>query len=301
MITAKVFMQKLCRRGASWEEPLSEDERTEWRKWVHELERLHDVRVPRCVKPSQNFTACRCQLHHFCDASARAYAAVSYLRMETGCGQIYCVFLIGKAQVAPLKVCTIPRMELTAAVLAAQLDQLIKRELPLDLSEPVFWSDSTAVLQSLQNSHKRFPVFVANRLPKIEDCSKPSQWRFVNSKANPADEATRGLSVKKLAHSSQWLTGPQFLWQVEKHWPKSPLPSKENPFVCSKIVNKQVVASDEATDRLIQRFSSLYRLKKATSWLLRYKLFLLRKLKRRLDTQLPKGELSVTKLQFAER
>ena len=113
----------------------------------------------------------------------------------------------------------------------------------------------------------------------------------MNSKANPADEATRGLSVKKLAHSSQWLTGPQFLWQVEKHWPKSPLPSKENPFVCSKFFNKQVVASDEETDRLIQRFSSLYRLKKATAWLLRYKLFRLREFETTARHAITKGRI----------
>jgi len=138
MITSKVFMQELCTLGASWDQPLCENEKTEWKNWVHVFERLHDVRVPWCVKLSQNFKACRCQLHHFCDASAKAYAAVSYLRMETDCGQIYCVFLIGKARVAPSKACTIAKMELTAAVLAAQLDQLTKRELPLDLSESVF-------------------------------------------------------------------------------------------------------------------------------------------------------------------
>jgi len=38
-------------------------------------------------------------------------------------------------------------MEQTAVLLAAQLDRLFKRELPLDLSEAVFWSDSTAAHQ----------------------------------------------------------------------------------------------------------------------------------------------------------
>jgi len=123
----------------------------------------------------------------------------------------------------------------------------------------------------------------------------------VNSKANPEDEATRGLRAKKLAHASQWLTGPLFLWQVEKYWPKSPFPSKKNPFVCSKIVNKQVMASDGATDRLIQSFSGFIPIEGGNGVMLRYKLFLLRKLKRRLDTQLRKGELSVTELQLAER
>jgi len=134
MITAKVFMQEICRHGASWNEPLSEDERTEWKKLVNELKRLHDVGVPRCLKPSQIITVPRWQLLQYCDASARVYAAVGYLRMETNAGQIYCVFPIGKTCVVPLKSSTI----LTAAVLATQLDRLDKREVPLDLSEFVF-------------------------------------------------------------------------------------------------------------------------------------------------------------------
>jgi len=61
------------------------------------------------------------------------------------------------------------------------------------------------------------------------------------------------------------------------------------------------MTSKGATDRLIQRFSSLYQLKKATAWMLRYKVFLLHKLKRRLDTQLRKNGLSVAELQLSER
>jgi len=53
-ITANVFMYELCRRVASWDEPVPKDEKPEWKTWVNEFERLHDVRVPRCVKPSQN-------------------------------------------------------------------------------------------------------------------------------------------------------------------------------------------------------------------------------------------------------
>jgi len=40
-------MQELCRRDASWDEPVPEDEKTECKKWVRELERLHDFRDPR--------------------------------------------------------------------------------------------------------------------------------------------------------------------------------------------------------------------------------------------------------------
>jgi len=77
-------MYELCRRVASWDEPVPKDEQLQRKTWVNEFERLHDVRVPRCVKTSQNFTACRCQLHHFSDASARAYVAKSCAQLPPG-------------------------------------------------------------------------------------------------------------------------------------------------------------------------------------------------------------------------
>ena len=72
------------------------------------------------------------QLHHFSDASEYAYGTVSYLLLENTEGTKHCAFLMGKSRVAPLKVVTIPRLELTAAVVAVKV-------------ESTFWTDSTTV------------------------------------------------------------------------------------------------------------------------------------------------------------
>ena len=44
-------------------------------------------------------------------------------------GQIHCVFVIGKARVAPIKAISTPKPLLTAAVLSVKLWQLAKRKL----------------------------------------------------------------------------------------------------------------------------------------------------------------------------
>jgi len=130
---------------------------------------LAEIELPRCFKPDEFGEIKTWQLHHFADASCRAYAAVSCLRLVNFSGKIHCCCLIGKARVAPLEICSIPRLELTAPVLAVQLDRLVRRELFLEKCESFFWTDSTTVLQASRNTSKRFPVFVANRLSKIED------------------------------------------------------------------------------------------------------------------------------------
>ena len=63
-----------------------------------------------------------------------------------------------------MKPVTIPRLELTAAVLAAKLGTMVSRELEFSLSKVVYWTDATVVLRYLNNTTSRFQTFVANRL-----------------------------------------------------------------------------------------------------------------------------------------
>ena len=62
----------------------------------------------------------------------------------------------------------------------------------------IFWTDSTAVFQIIQNSTKRFPVFVANRLAIINEHTQATAWRYVPSKLNSADFATRSISASHM-------------------------------------------------------------------------------------------------------
>ena len=101
-------------------------------------------------------------------------------------------------------------MELLAVIAALLLELLLKRELSLKITKTFFWLDSTAVLLSIYNSHRRFPVFVANRLAEIERNRNISNWRYVRTELNPADKATRGVQAEKFLSSSKWLTGPEF-------------------------------------------------------------------------------------------
>ena len=68
------------------------------------------------------------QLHYFSDASSYAYGTCSYLGITNKNGVVSLSFLIGKCRLAPIKAVTIPRLELTAVVLAVRLDELIRKD-----------------------------------------------------------------------------------------------------------------------------------------------------------------------------
>lgn len=121
----------------------------------------------RCFKP-HNFGEVTCaQLHHFADASKEGYGTVTYLLLHNQQGLAHIAFIMGKSRVAPLKTVTTPCMELTAAVVAARMDKLWRRELMMELKDSVFWSDSTSILKYIKNETSRFRVFVANRVSEI--------------------------------------------------------------------------------------------------------------------------------------
>ena len=127
-------------------------------------------------------------------------------------GQVHCSFVMGKARVTPLKPVTIPRLELTAALLSVRISASLREELEYDRIAEVFYTDSQVVLGYIKNDARRFHVFVANRVQQIRDNSTPDQWKYIETKENPTDESSHGLSPQDLI-DSRWLNGPPFLWQ----------------------------------------------------------------------------------------
>ncbi|XP_064637848.1 uncharacterized protein LOC135494028 [Lineus longissimus] len=100
-----------------------------------------------------------------------------------------------QARVAPLKILTIPRLELQGAVLAARLGVMLESELKVQVERRVHWSDSEVVLKYLRNDTKRFRPFIANRVSEIKDLTERESWHHVPTDQNPADLCTRGLQV----------------------------------------------------------------------------------------------------------
>ena len=167
VLEPKLLFQQLCRQKFGWDVSISDPELEKWQCWLNRLQELSHVQIPRCFTPKNLKALKSIEIHNFADASSYAYAACSYLRLVDTDDNIFCAFVIAKSRLAPVKAVSIPRLELTAAVLAVRLNALVKGELKFDVCQSYFWIDSTAVLLSILNRSKRFPIFVANRLAII--------------------------------------------------------------------------------------------------------------------------------------
>ena len=301
---AKRLLQSSCQL-LGWDEEISGEALRHWNNWLIEMPKLEEFFVKRCIKVPEFGSCVSHEIHHFSDASETGYGTVSYLRTAHENGEINSVFLFAKSRLAPLKRVTIPRLELTAAKLAVKIDTMLKEELEIKLQKSVFWTDSTSVLRYINNKDKRFHTFVANRITAIHEGSDPEQWKYVPTKSNPADDASRGMSADDLLQSKRWMNGPEFLLQTSDAWPKwnddTDGITEDDVEVKGMVQSNSVNISNERGMRslIFSHFSSWNRLKKAISWILRYKHWLLRNVRRNQTFPLSKC-ITVSDIKEAE-
>ena len=292
LVTGKLLFQEATRFKIPWDEEVPTDLCNRWKCWLGTLLHLSELRIPRCLKPD-NYDDAVLELHHFSDASEKAYGCCSYLRCINKSGQIHTSLIISKHRVAPLKQITIPRLELQAAVLSAKIDAMLRKELDFNLTYSYFWTDSEIVLKYIKNETSRFRVFVGNRVSVIRDLTQSAQWYHVSSSENPADILSRGQSVQNL-DNALWFQGPRFLkayksdWKdqeeynepafldtdsevkFESHVKGKPKKRSENTeYIQTFKVNTQDTENEvkHPIDLLSNHFSSWYKLKRALCWL----------------------------------
>ncbi|XP_054746174.1 uncharacterized protein LOC129250587 [Anastrepha obliqua] len=166
---AKMFLQRLWMEGLDWDESLPISHQTAWLQLYGEFGTLKQLKFPRYVA-SPNASL---ELHAFCDASLSAYSACVYIvaRLQRN---VRTTLLCSKSRVAPLKSITVPKLELCAATLLAQVVHAIDKLRVLNCSF-FCWSDSTTVISWLKEEPSSFNVFVANRITTIQQSTKDKE------------------------------------------------------------------------------------------------------------------------------
>lgn len=114
-------------------------------------------------------------------------------------------------KVAPVRRITIPRLELWAALIGAELSQYVKKACGLGRCEAYYWTDSTIAIHWIKRDPDASKQYVANRVLSIRELCEGAIWRHVEGIHNPADLLTRGFSAESLKSSTLWFNGPAWL------------------------------------------------------------------------------------------
>ncbi|XP_065091343.1 uncharacterized protein LOC135712305 [Ochlerotatus camptorhynchus] len=268
LVHGKVLLQDIWRAGVDWDEFIPADTFGRWKTWIQILRQLNEVKIPRCYFPGYGPQAYdSLELHIFVDASEAAYAACAYFRVLDH-GIVRCCLVSAKTKVAPLKPLSIPRLELQAAVMGARLLKTVISNHTLKIHRKILWSDSTTVLSWLGSDPRRRTQFVAFRVGEILETTDIKDWRWVPTKCNVADDATKWGIGPNIEANSRWFKGPGFLYENEDYWPQRELPLADSPLEL-RPTNVQIhVEVEQVID--FKRFSKWERLLRTIAFVGRF-------------------------------
>lgn len=270
---AKLFIKKLWSLHLDWDECPPSPLVQQWSKFQRELTLLDELRIPRHLGACEDSSAI---LIGFADACETSYGAVTYLRTTLSNSNIQTRLICSKTKVSPLKVVSIPRLELCAALLLAKLINYVVNtyQFRYRITQIYACSDSTVTLHWINSSPHRWKTFVANRVAKIHDYIPQEVWFHIKGGKNPADLLSRGMDPSSFVeNSNQWLMGPRWLSQNEEMWPitKCDQLDLNSKIIEEKIVSVPVVTPESSQIyQLILRHSSWEKLLRSMVYVLRF-------------------------------
>ncbi|XP_035206749.1 uncharacterized protein LOC118181675 [Stegodyphus dumicola] len=139
----KTFLQEIWKNKLDWDDHIPSSELKVWLKFLKQLPEINKLEIPRFILMPE---AIIIDLHGFCDASEKAFGAVIYIVSKATDGAVKTSLLCSKSRVCPIKALTIPRLELSAALLLARLVAKLLVILQIQFNGIYLWSDSTIVL-----------------------------------------------------------------------------------------------------------------------------------------------------------
>ena len=151
LLKGKQILQDLCKNQAAWDKKVPDSIQTRWEKRRRELHALAQLKIRRCYKPDNFSEPKSMELHSFSDVSINGYGQCSYLIMVNDRDKVQCSLVMAKSRVTPIKPVTVPRLELTAAVVSIKISSFLEKQLRYGNIPEFFWTDSKVVLGYISN------------------------------------------------------------------------------------------------------------------------------------------------------
>ncbi|XP_022170758.1 uncharacterized protein LOC111034046 [Myzus persicae] len=266
---AKLIMQSLWQLHLNWDESLPETYASDWINFKSNLQHVNQLKIPRKIIKYKDVVSI--QVHGFADASVKAYGACIYIRSVSSTGECDVQLLCAKSRVAPLKVISLPRLELCAVLLLARLANKFIPKLNIDVDRKYYWTDSSIALSWISSPSTKWNTFVSHRVGEIQDLTNISEWGHVATLFNPADILSRGCTPQQLCDDILWWNGPGWLKSKSTDWPTF----DRTNFAATNIPEQRrmITALPSVTyydNFIINRFSSLSKLIRVVALIYRF-------------------------------
>ena len=266
-LQGKLLFRELCDRGLAWDHQLPEDLGSRWLQFCGNLPTKMEMNRSLCVYREEIHSI---ELHAFGDSSKKGISAVAYDVAQQPSG--YSAGIIAARSRLAKKDTTIPRLELVASHMAANLVENVKDALEgLPVTRIMAWVDSKVALDWIKGEGN-YKQFVNDRVKKIRS-KEFITWKHIPGEQNPADIGSRGCSATKLQQQEIWWKGT--IWLIhDDQWPDdiTTVPSIESETEAKKV--KEVLATTISMESRFEDLIQRYFLKKAirvTAWIIRFK------------------------------
>ena len=279
LLPFKLFIQSLWKKKLKWDEELSPELKEQWDTLTEEHREKDEFEFPRLF--TEDVDKKELSLHAFVDASGDAYGTCVFIcAKDRNQNESDVKLLFSKVKVMPKMKLTMPRAELMAALVGVRALNFVTKQLHKPIKKRVLWSDSQCVLKWMK-TEKLLSVFVRNRINEIQK-QDDVEFRYINTKENPADLASRGCKMSTLKSSRLWWTGPEWLTKDPSEWPMwSPMAKETDAEAEKEFLKKKTndvlslavgVMKAETKEPVIDwsRFSKMSKLLKTTVYILRF-------------------------------
>ena len=169
-IRVQCIFQSIVKQGNNWNNQIPREFQHGLQQCFDEYEQLPEIFISRCLIPNLD---AKHEFHIFFDASSAAKATTIYITSSSA-EEITTQYADSKARVAPIKTTTLPKLELEAAAMGAELASFVWSEMTVLFDKIQFLTDSMATLGWIK-SRKHQKIFVGNRIAKILANSKSEQ------------------------------------------------------------------------------------------------------------------------------
>lgn len=273
IIISKMFVQSLWKCNLDWDDPIPADLSEQWNYFRSELIKIKDLKFGRRIIIDAPQII---QLHGFADASEKSYGACLYIRSFDKDQNVMVKLVCSKTRVAPIKIISLPRLELCAALLLSRLVKTILNSIDISFDHVYLWSDSTITLAWINTPPYKLKTFVANRVNEIQENTVNYIWNHVESEHNAADIITRGVMPSELFDLTTWWDGPTFLnssiVNFKSRNREFSIDNTQDPIyeIKSEHVTLTTVVESSEDFNLVERFSSYTRLLHVTAYCFRF-------------------------------
>ena len=199
----KLDLCELTKRKLDWDDKIPDELKAIWKDNFEMMKEINKIRFNRSIVP-EDAVNLDIETIDTADSSRALMCAAIYSRFKRRNGEYSCQLVFSRSKVIPENM-TMPRAELSAAVLNARTGHIVQRAFGKHFKKCIKLTDSQIVLHWITNNKLTLKQWVRNRIVEINRLTEPDTWMYTSSTNMVADLGTRkGAKLQDVSNESVW-------------------------------------------------------------------------------------------------